>query len=368
MRITFLSPPPNLSGGERVIAIYAEGLRRLGHEVLVVTPAPRPPTRWRWLRRLLGRPVRPLPPDPARTHLGRADVPLRILDHRPIVDADLPEADVVVATWWETAEWAAALAPSRGAKVHFMQDYEVWGGFQERVDATCRLPFPKIVIAGWVAALLHDRFGAEDVTLVPNGVDLELFRTEPRGKQPTPTVGLVYTTMANKGCDVMLAAFERARRAVPGLRLVAFGGKQWPGRGLRLPAGCDFGYRVPDERLKDYYARCDAWLFGTRVEGFGLPLLEAMACRTPVIATPAGAAPELLAGGGGILLDGPDDPDAMAAAIVQLVGLPEAEWRRLSDAAHATARRHTWERSIAQFEAVLARAAAHAAPGAGVPG
>ncbi|MGC8714943.1 MAG: glycosyltransferase [Leptodesmis sp.] len=53
--------------------------------------------------------------------------------------------------------------------------------------------------------------------------------------------------------------------------------------------------------MRDYYSACDAWLFPSRYEAVGLPILEAMACRTPVIGTPAGIAPEMLSDGAGIL-------------------------------------------------------------------
>src|SRR5262249_39465262 len=107
-----------------------------------------------------------------------------------------------------------------------------------------------------------------------------------------------------------------------------------------------------DQTLRDAYAGCDAWLSGTREEGFGLPILEAMACRTPVIATPAGAAPELLAKGGGLLVPH-EDPAAMAQAIVQICSLPEPEWKALSDAALATATGYTWDDATDLFEKAL---------------
>jgi glycosyltransferase involved in cell wall biosynthesis len=103
------------------------------------------------------------------------------------------------------------------------------------------------------------------------------------------------------------------------------------------------------------YARCDAWLFASRSEGFGLPLLEAMACRTPTIATPTGAAPELAEAGGGVLVPF-EDPRAMAAEIVRMVTLPDADWRRASDAAHAAATRYTWADAAVLFEAALSPA------------
>jgi glycosyltransferase involved in cell wall biosynthesis len=355
VRITFVLPCFDLTGGNRVVSIYADALRRRGHEVSAVAPRQRR-TSWRQCVRSLlrGRGW------PARTGVGPSHfdglgVPHRTLRHSgPVTDADLPPADVVVATWWETAEWVAALSPSRGAKVHFMQDYEVWGGPRQRVDATCRLPMPKIVIARWVRDLLCDRFGQPEPELIPNSVDADCFHAPPRGRQAVPTVGLTYTPMHNKGCDISLKAFELAARRLPGLRLVAFGSTR-PTPELPLPPGADFTFQAPNHMLREIYARCDAWLFGTRIEGFGLPLLEAMACRTPVIGTPAGAAPELLGQGGGVLVPH-EDPAAMAEAIVRICSLPDVRWRELSDRALAVSAASTWDAAADRFEAVLLRA------------
>ncbi len=104
------------------------------------------------------------------------------------------------------------------------------------------------------------------------------------------------------------------------------------------------------------YASCDAWLFASRCEGFGLPILEAMACRTPVIGTPVGAAPELLAAGGGRLV-APQDPAAMARMIVDVARMDDAAWREMSRQAHHTASGYTWDDATDAFEAALRRAA-----------
>jgi glycosyltransferase involved in cell wall biosynthesis len=77
-----------------------------------------------------------------------------------------------------------------------------------------------------------------------------------------------------------------------------------------------------------------------------------MACRTPVIATPAGAAPELLGSGGGVLVP-QENPAAMADAIERICTLPDAQWRALSDRAHATACGYTWHHATDLFEAAL---------------
>lgn len=342
----------SLAGGDRVIAIYAERLKKRGHEVFVVSqPYPEPTLREQVKSLLKGRGLISVPKNqPA--HIDSVDIPHKVLERRrPVTDADVPDADLVIATWWETAEWVWHLSPSKGVKVQFMQDYEVWGGTTERVDATCRLPIPKIVIAGWVRDLLQKRFNQTPLALIPNSVDIEKFNAKQRGKQPIPTVGLTYTTFYNKGSDISIQAYRLARNAIPNLRLVAFGSSP-VSPDLPLPEDAEYTCRAPDYKLKDFYSQCDAWLFGTRIEGFGLPILEAMACRTPVIGTPAGAAPELLADGVGILVK-PEDPEDMARAIEKIGGLSDSEWRTMSDAAYARATGYTWDEATDRFEAAL---------------
>jgi glycosyltransferase involved in cell wall biosynthesis len=356
MRVTFVLPNDSLAGGIRVIAIYAHRLAGRGHQVTVVQPSHTRPTLREIARALLRTGKLPLRPsalsyfDPL-THPNLRRV---VLPHAgPVQAQDVPDADLVVASWWETAEWVWALPPSKGVKAHFMQDYETWGGHVERVDATCRLPMPKIVIARWVADLLEQRFAQHPVALIPNAVDTSLFQAPPRGRQAVPTVGFTYAHMRNKGTDIAIAAIAKARKRLPDLRVISFGSLPVQGD-LPLPPGTDFHLRVPDPQLPALYAACDAWLFPTRIEGFGLPILEAMACHTPVIGTPAGAAPQLLSKGGGILVP-LDDPEAMAQAILNMASLPEADWKSLSAAAYETAASYTWDDATTRMESTLLR-------------
>ena len=132
-----------------------------------------------------------------------------------------------------------------------------------------------------------------DVSLVPNSVDLKQFHSPPRGKQTVPTVGVMYSLVSFKGCEISLKAVELASRVVPRLRLVSFGYRD-PVPEMPLPRRAEFVRQPAQDALKDIYGQCDMWLFSSRSEGFGLPLLEAMACRTPVIATPAGGCRKFL--------------------------------------------------------------------------
>jgi len=362
MRITFVHKTANRSGGNKVVAQYADGLVRRGHDVSVVTgPEAPPPLRRRareTLRSVLaGRGVPRYTPYPASIldelpHIRHH----RVSEARPFVDADFPDADVVVATWWETAEWVSRLAPSKGAKAYFIQGHEstIDGMPSERVEATLDLPLHPITIARFLVEHLRARHGRSDVSHVPNAVDGSRFDAPRRGKQPRPTVGCVHTGEARiKGFDVTLAALFELKLQVPDLRVVCFGNLP-PARGS-LPSFLEHTLDPPQRVIPELYARMDVFAHGSRVEGFGLPILEAMACRTPVVSTPSGAAPELLEDDRGRMIDAVD-PSAMARALHDVLSLPEAEWQALSDRAYAHAHGYSLDDATVRFEAALERA------------
>jgi glycosyltransferase involved in cell wall biosynthesis len=360
VNITFVAPHAGLSGGIRVIAMHALGLQRRGHRVLVVSqPLPRPPLRSRIRGVLRGKSDSASHAEHA-SQLDGLPIEHRVLNRpRPVIDADVPDADVVVATWWETADWVAALSARKGVKAYLIQGDEACfysdAASQERVAATWRLPLRKAAVAQWLIGLGRERCPGHDLRLVPNAVDAEHFSSPARDKQSHPTIGLVSSPFGGKGLELMLGAFELARRDHPDLRLVSFGDPPAPGQ-VAWPAEFQLEVRPAQDRIPRLYASCDAWLFGSRREGFGLPILEAMACRTPVIGTPAGAAPEILAGGGGILVKA-GDPGDMAAAIRRVIGMTPEQWRAMSDAAHRTAAAYSWDRSVEMFEAFISGAA-----------
>lgn len=355
MRITFVLPPPNLTGGMRVIAQYASLLQKRGHDVCLVAVPPTPPSFKERIKAVLKQ-EKLIPDQMQFDHFDRLGLTCQVLKHsHAVTDADVPDADVVIATWWETAEWVMKLSRSKGAKAYYIQHYETFDYLpQKRVEATYQMPLHKITVANWIRDTLMLQFGDRDVSLVLPSVDLQQFFAPKRDKQPVPTVGMMYSgTTAWKGCDIAFKALELAIQRIPDLRVVAFGF----GRPLELPFLPQLHYNPCPEQheLRDYYSACDAWLFPSRYEAVGLPILEAMACRTPVIGTPAGVAPELLSDGAGILVK-PDDPEDMARAIEQVCHFSNSTWQVMSDMAYNKVTGYTWDDAASHFEAALYRA------------
>ncbi len=339
MRFTFLLPSDNFTGGARVIAVYASELQKLGHEVLVVTCAQEPlPLRQR-VRALFASPLNRGP----LGHVALSGVPHKIMP-RPgqIREADVPDADVVVATWWETAVWMHEFCPAKGLKVHLIQGYEAWFGPQilPQLHAALRLPNTKVAISRGLAQTIEEVIGPLPIAVVANAVDLKQFNAPRRVRNPSPRVGFIYACAPIKGSDICIAACALAREQIPDLQVLAFGTEPVSSE-LSLPVGSKYYCRPAQQDLRMHYAACDYWLFGSRLDSFGLPILEAMACRTPVIGVPIGAAPDLIGQGGGVLV-AQESPQSMANAIIALCRDSDAQWQRLSDAAHATAHAYSW--------------------------
>jgi glycosyltransferase involved in cell wall biosynthesis len=111
----------------------------------------------------------------------------------------------------------------------------------------------------------------------------------------------VGSTVRRKRIDVLLRAFVELRRTWPSLRLVRVGGQFTPEQQalvaeLRVTGAIAVLPRISDAVLAAVYRRAALVLMPSEVEGFGLPLLEAMACGTPVLASDIAALREV--GGG----------------------------------------------------------------------
>ena len=111
---------------------------------------------------------------------------------------------------------------------------------------------------------------------------------------------------------------------------------------------------ITDATLRDLYTTCEAFLFPSFYEGFGLPALEAMACGAPVIASDRGGIPEVV-GNGGILVD-PRDYRSMAEAVRRLRSDPEFR-NKLTAAGRARAACFTWAQSAKRSVEILYRVA-----------
>jgi glycosyltransferase involved in cell wall biosynthesis len=193
----------------------------------------------------------------------------------------------------------------------------------------------------------------ERISVVPGGVD-PAFAPGADAAYARAALGLArpyVLCVASQTARKNLAALVPAARALAGngVDVAVVGGHRpqfaaEPGlEALRL-----LGH-VPDALLPGVYAGAEAFALPSRYEGFGLPVLEAMACGVPVVAADVAALPETC--GGAARLVAPDGA-AVRDALLALLG-DRAERERLRAAGLARAARFTWDATARGVDAVL---------------
>lgn len=196
------------------------------------------------------------------------------------------------------------------------------------------------------SAFVRDRAAAtlgldpKRIRVVPHGVDHRSFHigSEPR----EPFVLYPARRWPHKNHQRLFAAFEEVRRTRPDLELILTGDTAVSA----LPPGIRTLGRVSLEELSRLYRTASATVFPSMYEGFGAPILEAMASGCPVAAADAGALPEV-AGGAAVLFD-PCDPSDIARSTLRAID--EAD--ELAAKGVGRAARFTWEASALSHEAV----------------
>jgi glycosyltransferase involved in cell wall biosynthesis len=172
------------------------------------------------------------------------------------------------------------------------------------------------------------RIPGERIRMVANGVDTDLFRPSPHAERNAAEILCVgRASDPNKGIGNLIASLARLPQQLR-LTLVDDDHPDNPARKLARRLGCadrlEITGRIDNAQLVRRYQRASLVVVPSRYEGFGLPAVEAMACGTPVVACAAGALAEVIRSIGGGVLVPPEEPEALAAAIADLMARPEA--------------------------------------------
>ena len=278
----------------------------------------------------------------------RIDPHVRLLWKPTLHARHIPDADVVVATWWRTAEKIDKYPQSKGRKLYLIQHLETWGDPEDRVIATWRLPLHKIVIARWLREIA-ERMG-EKTTYIPNGLDFNAFGmdVDPIMRDPNHVM-MLYHGLEWKGSADGLEALRIAREKVPTLEADLFGTPAAPDG---LPSWIRYHRNPPQIMLRQLYNQAAVFLAPSWTEGWGLPPSEAMMCGAALVATDIGGHREYAIHGETALLSPAKEPALMATNLVSL--LQNQEQRiHLARSGNRYIQQFTWDRATDAFESAL---------------
>ncbi len=308
MRIAYVLPHPELNGGNKVIFQHVRLLQENGDEVTVLGEGPKPDwieIRAPWADYAAGPPK-------------------------------LREQDLVVATYWTTLPLARRFG--LGPLAHFCQGYE--GGLVhlrpvlQEIEDVYSWNLPTLTVTPYLGELLRERFGRESRTAPPplDPLFRPAWRLAPR-KRPWIAIPGIFEAEV-KGIPVALAAVRRLRESGVPCQVLRF--STWPlseaERALLAPDRYLCG--VPPVEIARALRACDLLFFPSRPEeGFGLPLLEAMASKVPAIASRIPSTVYIADGAVPLV-----DAEGFAAAARELLS-SRASWRQARERGYEASRR-----------------------------
>lgn len=310
-RIVFLLEGTGLFGGTKVAFQQAELLSQQGFAVTVVAREPKPS----WF--------------PLRVTFRQ------VPDFSPVF---LPEAELIVATFWTTIEPAMRLP--WGRKVHYCQGFEsIYAPTrdqQEKIERSYSHPIPAWVVSPGLARLLEERFQRPSFLLPPPLDPLFSplrFKRAPRRVPRIVVPGPLEFRW--KGVETALHALRLMRSW--GMRCELWRISQYPlgDEERKLLQPDRYFWNIPPPNVASLLRASDLLLAPSWEEGFGLPLLEAMASGVPAVASDIDAFRFL--SDDVLPLVPPGDPRAMAEAAMELLRSP-LRWRSVRQAGLARAK------------------------------
>jgi len=391
MKITFLIHGIGIAGGIRAVFECSNHLVKRGHKVnlvypsvlLKITPQYSVPIFFEQFLRTAGNLRRGVKVDwfDVRANL------VRVFSLSPKFvrnfQKDIPDADLIVATSWETAYSLQNISESKGRKTYFVQHYEVWDMWnsedcwnkfnsidpnhssrgiamnevspddpyikqmKELVDRSYKLPYCKITTSSWLKELLEKNFNEKVYGLIPIGNNLDIFGVKEFRQKSSKKLKILmsYRGIKWKGDDDGIKALETVKKQFPDVEIILFGNMN----NTQMPGWAEYIECPSDEQLNRLYQEADIFVFPSWVEGWGSPPMEAMACGSACVTTDVGAVKDYSLHGETALIVPPRSPEKIAQAIISLIKDNEKRLK-IARGGFEYIKKFTWEHTVNALE------------------
>ncbi|MDU1890540.1 MAG: glycosyltransferase family 4 protein [Dysgonomonas sp.] len=265
-----------------------------------------------------------------------------------IKDRYIPDADIVIATWWSTVLEMGALSETKGKKINLIQGFENWEGHEDLLYRSYDIKDTvNIVVASYLKNIVG-KHTKNRIELIENGIDSSIYKVKYNIEERIPaTVAMTYSIQEIKGSKYGLEALFLVKEKRPDLQVEMFGISPSP---EDLPEWIKY-YREPDN-LDDLYNSNAIFISNSFTEGFGLVSVESMFCGCALVCTNIEGHKEYAFEGKTALLVEVRNVEQMAERIIYLI--ENNDYRiRLARQGNEYVQHFSWDNAISKMEKVI---------------
>lgn len=235
-----------------------------------------------------------------------------------IKDKYIRNADVIIATSWDSAYLVDKLESAKGKKFYFIQGFEVWDNKEMGLNSY-KLSLNKIVVSSWINEQLQKCLKLGPFPIVLSGLDCSCFYNNQKDYKLNG--GIIKCLMLNhqleqKGVIYGIKAFEYVKSKYPNIELRMFGMCK---QNELINNYYDYYENPTPNKLRKLYCETDIFIFPSIEEGWGLTPLEAMACKCAIVGTNTGFVLDLGKHGENMMVSEAKDYQSMADNIIELI-------------------------------------------------
>jgi glycosyltransferase involved in cell wall biosynthesis len=239
----------------------------------------------------------------------------------------------------------SGLPGNAGIKVLYCRGAEIEN--REQILKAWELPFYKLITSSHLAKLIRTEAKQPVIGIVPNGVDTkEYFPSMPESERTG--IGSIFGWSKSKDPTSIVQVMKMIGQRLPNSPRYLFSGARKP-RGIK---GVSFKRFPSLQEARRIYSSCRVWFLCSIAEGFGNPILEAMACGCAVVSTACGGPEDIIKDGeNGFLVD-VGNTQAMAHKIILLYKNEQLR-KKICTNAMKTVQEYSWPKAVDKLEKCL---------------
>jgi glycosyltransferase involved in cell wall biosynthesis len=315
-----------LSGGNKVIFNLADKFAENNNEVTVVVP--KTGSDFYWFAPNVMKFTLLKEPNPSKYNIPKADVMIHFGDGLSV--APFPD----------------------GPQVLFLQGFGTIN--YEREVANLAYPYAGVITTSSWLSEIAKRFNHKHVYVAHPGIDLIFRKFQTAGNQRYSVIGCLYHEAPAKNVQLFIDSMVHLYKQNTKIKALFIS--------ARNPTNKEFFENItipysliinpPQRLLPVVYSSCDAWVSTSISEGFGLPIVEAMACETPTVVVPSFGLDEYLKHRDNCMFAVKGTKEAVAGCVLEVLTNKDLR-KKIIDNGKILASKFTWNASYTAFSSAL---------------